>query len=78
LQFPRGSIIVRAKLAAAADKQPEHLTVMIKRSSGFNPAANDWEFLAVDGAMSRIQERQKKGSRMSCFPEGPRFRIPGA
>jgi hypothetical protein len=66
IQFPRGSIIVREKLAQADDKQPQHLTVMIKRARGFNPAANDWEFLAVDGAMTKIQERQKKGSCLKC------------
>lgn len=66
IQFPRGSIIVREKLAKADDKQPQLLTVMIKRARGFNPAANDWEFLAVDGAMTKIRERQKKGSCLDC------------
>ena len=66
IQFPRGSIIVREKLAQADDTQPQHLTVMIKRARGFNPAANDWEFLAVDGALTKIQERQKKGSCLDC------------
>ena len=66
IQFPRGSIIVREKLSKADDTQPQLLTVMIKRARGFNPAANDWEFLAVDGAMTKIQERQKKGSCLDC------------
>jgi hypothetical protein len=66
IQFPRGSIIVREKLAAADATQPQHLTVMIKRARGFNPSANDWEFLAIDGAMTKIQERQKKGSCLEC------------
>ena len=66
IQFPRGSIIVRARLTQPDDTQPEHLTVMIKRARGFNPAANDWEFLAVDGAMTKILERQKKGSCLDC------------
>jgi hypothetical protein len=66
LQFPRGSIIVREKLLKADDSQPELLTVMIKRERGFNRAANDWEFLLVDGAASKIFERQKKGSCLDC------------
>ena len=66
IKFPLGSIIVREKLAAADDKQPQHLTVMIKRARGFNPAANDWEFLAVDGAMTKIEQREKKGSCLGC------------
>ena len=66
LQFPRGSIIVREKLARADDAQPLLLTVMIKRARAFNSKANDWEFLVVDGAMTKIQERQKKGSCLDC------------
>ncbi len=66
MQFPRGSVIVREKLARIDDAQPQLLTVMIKRAPGFNPRANDWEFLAVDGAMTKILERQKKGSCLEC------------
>ena len=64
--FPRGSIIVRERLAHADDPQPQHLVVMIKRQAGFNPAANDWEFLAIDGAMTKIEQRQKKGGCLDC------------
>lgn len=66
IQFPRGSIIVRERLAKPDDTQPQHLTVMIKRARGFNPAANDWEFLAIDGGMTKILERQKKGNCLDC------------
>jgi hypothetical protein len=66
IQFPRGSIIVREKLAQADDTQPQHLTVMIKRARRFNPAANDWEFLAIDGAMTKVEARQKKGACLNC------------
>lgn len=66
VQFPRGAVIVREKLARADDATPLLLTVMIKRVRGFNPRANDWEFLAVDGAMTKILERQKKGSCLEC------------
>jgi len=66
IQFPRGSIIVREKLLKPDDAQPQLLAVMIKRARGFNPAANDWEFLVVDGTMTKIRERQKKGSCLDC------------
>jgi len=66
VQFPRGSIIVREKLARADDAQPLLLTVMIKRARGFNPKANDWEFLAIDAAKNKILERQKKGGCLDC------------
>jgi nitrate reductase cytochrome c-type subunit len=42
------------------------LSVMIKRASGFNRSANDWEFLAIDGAMTQIEVSQKKGSCLEC------------
>ena len=66
IDYPRGSIIVREKLTHADDTQAELLAVMIKRARGFNPAANDWEFLVTDGELSKIRERQKKGSCLDC------------
>lgn len=65
-QFPPGAIIVREKLAKANDVRPQLLTVMIKRVRGFNPKANDWEFLMLDGATNKILERQKEGSCLGC------------
>jgi hypothetical protein len=65
-RFPPGSIIVREKLAKADDTQPQLLTAMIKRSRGFNPKANDWEFLMIDGTMSKILEQPKQGSCIKC------------
>ncbi len=64
--FPAGSIIVREKLSSANSEVPELLAVMIKRAPGFNPKAGDWEFLLVDGAASKVLERQKKGSCLDC------------
>ena len=64
--FPVGSIIVREKLIKADDKEPQAMAVMIKRERGFNPPGGDWLFLTVDGAMTKIGERQKRGSCLSC------------
>lgn len=66
MKFPRGSVIVREKLAKADDAQPQLLTVMIKRARGFNSKANDWEFLTIDGATTKVLERQKQGSCLGC------------
>jgi len=66
IQFPPGAIIVREKLAKADDARPQLLAVMIKRVRGFNPKANDWEFLMLDGATNKILERQKEGSCLDC------------
>jgi Cytochrome P460 len=65
-KFPAGSIIIREKLSKADDARPALLAVMIKRARGFNPAGDDWEFLTVDGAVTKIQERQKHGSCLQC------------
>lgn len=67
LTYPVGSIIVREKLPyAEGDPQPQLLAVMLKRAHGFNPKGGDWEFLIADGAMTKIQQRQKKGSCLEC------------
>src|ERR1051325_8401801 len=65
-KFPAGSMIVREKLARADDAQPELVAVMIKRAAGFNPSGGDWEFLVVDGGLTKVRERQKKGSCLQC------------
>ena len=66
VRFPVGSIIVREKLAQADDAQPQLVTAMIKRGRGFNPKANNWEFLAIDGTLNKVLERQKKGGCLDC------------
>ena len=45
---------------------PELLTAMIKREKGFNPAANDWEFLLLSGDAKTIKKREKTGACQSC------------
>jgi hypothetical protein len=66
MKFPAGSVIVREKLWKQDDPQPSLLSVMIKRAPGFNRKAGDWEFLMVDGALTEVRERQKKGSCLDC------------
>ena len=64
--FPVGSIIVREKLAKPDAKQPDLLAVMIKREQGFNPAGGDWLFLTVNGDLSEVKNRSKKGACLDC------------
>ena len=66
LKFPAGSVIVREKLAKPDDATPLLLAVMVKRAPGFSPGGGDWEFLTVDGALTKIKGRQKKGSCLDC------------
>lgn len=63
--YPEGAVIVREKLETEAGS-PELLTAMIKRKKGFNPAANDWEFLLISGDATKIKKREKTGSCLSC------------
>lgn len=58
-------MIVREKLETEAGS-PELLTSMIKRKKGFNPEANDWEFLVISGDLTKIKKREKTGSCQSC------------
>ena len=64
--FPTGSILVREKLLTPTAPSPDVLVVMIKREKGFNPKANDWEFLTVSGDMKRIEKREKEGKCRAC------------
>jgi len=66
LKFPAGSIIVREKLSKPDAATPQLLAVMVKRAAGFNPKGGDWEFLTVDGALTKVTGRQKKGSCLDC------------
>jgi uncharacterized membrane protein YccC len=68
-QFPIGSVIVREKLARASDAIAQVLVVMVKRERGFNPRANDWEFLMIDGNVSKIRQREKTGDCRSCHAQ---------
>jgi hypothetical protein len=64
--YPVGAAIVREKLLTAASDTPEIVAAMIKREKGFNPAANDWEFLVINGSMTKIKKRQKTGACQQC------------
>jgi len=65
-KFPTGSIIVREKLLTSTAPSPDVLVVMVKREKGFNPKANDWEFLTVSGDMKKIEKREKEGKCRNC------------
>jgi len=65
LVYPQGAVIVREKLETEAGS-PEVLTAMIKRKEGFNPEANDWEFLLISGDATKIKKSEKIGECQSC------------
>jgi hypothetical protein len=65
-RFPAGSILVREKLLTPTATSPTVLVVMIKREKGFNPKANDWDFLTVSGDLKKIEKREKEGKCQAC------------
>ena len=65
LTYPEGTVIVREKLPTESGP-PEVLTAMIKRKKGFNPKANDWEFLLLSGDATEIKKREKTGACQQC------------
>jgi hypothetical protein len=66
VKFPAGSILVREKLLTPTAASPDVLVVMVKREKGFNPKANDWEFLTVSGDVKKIDKREKEGKCQQC------------
>lgn len=78
--FPTGSILIREKLLTPTATSPDVLVVMVKREKGFNPKANDWEFLTVSGDMKKIEKREKEGKCRACHASEARndfvFRYP--
>jgi hypothetical protein len=64
--YPPGAILVRERRLFPYPTGLEVLTVMLKREPGFNPAADDWEFLVVDDRMTKIEKREKTGSCQQC------------
>ncbi len=65
--FPTGSIIVKQKLVQnAQDYKVELLTVMVKRQSGFDRKANDWDFYVTDPSGTRITAPKKIENCVSC------------
>lgn len=67
--FPVGSVIIREKLLQADATAPQFVIAMIKREKGFNPAGGDWEFAAFDGALKKVEKREKTGSCLACHAQ---------
>jgi hypothetical protein len=69
-KFPVGSVIVKEKLPMQDEtdriSDPELLTVMIKRERGFNPRVGDWEFMATNGAGTKVDARGRLESCQAC------------
>ena len=69
--FPEGSVIVKEKLPNKSSDTPELLTVMIKRSKGFNTVTGDWEYMVVDGGGTKVEKRGRLENCQSCHLATP-------
>ena len=69
--FPEGSVIVKEKLPDKMSETPELLTVMIKRSKGFNAITGDWEYMVVDGSGTKVEARGKLENCQGCHLATP-------
>ena len=65
-RFPRGSIIVKEKLASRNIRTAELLTVMVKRQRGFDPSGGDWEYGVLDGRAVKTLELGRLAHCKSC------------
>jgi len=65
-RFPKGSVIVKEKLATKDSSSPELLTVMIKREVAYNPENGDWEYMGLDGSGKTVQARGKLEKCQAC------------
>lgn len=65
--FPVGSIIVKQKFDPNHEPdKPLLYTVMIKRESGYNPDAGDWEFAVIGGDGLEFQARGALANCIAC------------
>lgn len=64
--FPRGTMIVKEKLASKTSTSPELLTVMIKREAGYDKSHGDWEYAVFDGTGSKLAQRGKLENCRNC------------
>jgi len=66
LHFPEGTIIVKEKRKGGGETDPELLTVMLKRSRGYNADTGDWDFAVLDGKATSVQAEGKLENCMQC------------
>jgi hypothetical protein len=64
--YPRGAVILKQKFRDAAGKETELFTGMLKREKGYNPAAGDWEFFALNAGATAVLPLKDFKSCVGC------------
>lgn len=67
--YPRGSVIVKAKLNSERSSNAVLYTVMRKMPQGYDDKHGDWEYAVLDGSSKRVVARGKIDSCIECHKE---------
>jgi Cytochrome P460 len=66
-RFPKGAVIIKRKFEENSQNgTPILSTIMIKRETGYNPEAGDWEFVVVSGDGKNVEAKGRLGNCMGC------------
>jgi hypothetical protein len=68
-KFPMGTLVLKEKFTGTNAPTPELYTGMLKRESGYNPKAGDWEFFTLTGDRSSVTSRGKIDACMDCHQQ---------
>lgn len=70
-KFAEGSVIVKEKLPTQQSQSPELLTIMIKRTKGYNPENGDWEYMVTNGSGTEVEGRGSLAQCQACHFNRP-------
>ena len=68
-RYPRGAVIVKAKLASEKSGNPTLYTVMRKMEEGYDAKHGDWEYAVLDGPSKRVLARGRIDSCIECHQQ---------
>jgi hypothetical protein len=64
--YPRGSVVIKEKLASKKGGDAVLYTVMRKMEEGYDSKHGNWEYAVLDGASHRVLARGKIDSCIEC------------
>lgn len=67
--YPRGSVVVKAKLASEQSRDAVLYTVMRKMEDGYDTKHGDWEYAVLDGPSKRVLARGRIDSCIECHQQ---------
>ena len=68
-EYPRGSVIIKAKLKEKTSDDAVLYTIMQKMEEGYDGKHGDWEYSVLDGASHRVLARGKIDSCIECHEQ---------